>query len=252
MDDNGIITHGDLVRRFAQFDRRALAKFITMLDDGTAAQPILDALPRRDPSALKVGITGSAGVGKSTLCAALVQHLRQAGQRVGVLACDPQSPFTGGAVLGDRVRIDHDADDDNVFVRSIAARGAAGGVSQHAGPIVELMHRFNFDTILVETVGSGQDQLAIAGLVDLVVLVLNPGGGDHIQWQKAGILEAAHLIAVNKADMPGADATVAELRSVLEGTADMGLRSPQVARVSAATGQGVEALWTAISSANPA
>lgn len=216
-------------------NRRALSRLISRIDDGEPAESLPAATPPR--SALKVAITGSAGVGKSTLIAALVKHLRGEGKRVAVLACDPSSPVTGGALLGDRVRIDEDPHDANLYVRSIATRGSTGGVSETAGPIARLLERFGFEIVLIETIGVGQDQVAAREIADLMLLVITPQSGDEVQWQKAGVVECADLIAVNKADLGGADSAARGVRQVT---------GVNALPVSGETGQGVAELWSAL------
>lgn len=160
-------------------------------------------------------MTGAPGVGKSTLTDALITLLRARGERVGVVAVDPSSPFSGGALLGDRIRMQRHAADDGVFIRSLATRGAHGGLSRSAGDTVRLIEAWGASAVLVETVGVGQAELEILGAVESVLLVTMPGTGDDVQANKAGIIEIADVIALNKADRPGADAAEAELRLAL-------------------------------------
>ena len=232
------------IERFRQGDRRALARLITCLDNGWDVEEVLDKTADA-ARALKVGLTGPGGAGKSTMSAALLQHLRSIGKKVAVLACDPASPFTGGALLGDRVRMDYEPDDAAAFFRSLSSRGATGGLSDSAAAIVQLTERFGFDVVIVETVGTGQDQMAVRELVDVLVLVVTPASGDEIQWEKAGLLEAADLVVVNKADLPGADAAVAGLRSMLE-LAQSTSEVP-ILKVVANKPTGMDSLWEAIS-----
>lgn len=236
-----------LVERFQAGDRRALARLITYVDNGAAVEPIL-AAPKAEPrTALKVGVTGPGGAGKSTISAALVKHVRQLGRTIAVLACDPASPFSGGALLGDRVRVDYEPADDGVFFRSLSSRGAAGGLAESAWAITRLLERFGFEVVLIETVGAGQDQLAVRELVDVLTLVVTPAAGDEIQWEKAGLLEAADLVVVNKADLPAADIAYAGLRAMLDLLPTGGLVEPiPILKVTASKGEGIEALWQAI------
>ena len=228
-----------LFERFARRDRMALARLITYLDDGGDPRPVFDALPIEPshPTCTKVALTGSAGVGKSSLIGALVQHIRGSGKSVAVLMCDPSSARTGGALLGDRVRIEDDPADNELYIRSIATRGGVGGISESAGPIARLLERFGFEVVLIETIGVGQDQVAASDVADLLVLVLTPQSGDEMQWQKAGLMECADLIAINKADLGGADAVARSLHAVA---------NVPVNPVSAETGEGVAHLWAAI------
>jgi LAO/AO transport system kinase len=231
--------HADLLERFSRGDRRALARLVTLAECGLA--PKVPPSPRL---AHVVGIAGSGGAGKSTLIGALLKHLRHAGQRVAVLACDPQSPRSGGALLGDRVRVALGADDEGAYFRSLSTRGAAGGISAAVPAVLPWLHAFGFDVVLVETVGIGQDQVAIRDVVDTLVLLVTPGTGDEIQWEKAGVIELADLVVIHKADLPGADRVAAQVRSALTLAPD----APQVPilLVSSANGSGVDALWDQI------
>jgi LAO/AO transport system kinase len=237
--------HADeLLERFHRHERRALAEIITRVEAG--ASP---AAPSRRTGPLRlVGITGSGGAGKSTLIAASIAHLRTEGRTVAVLACDPQSPLTGGALLGDRVRVRFDADDEGVYFRSLSTRGAQGGISTSIGPMIRWLDAFGFDVVLIETVGVGQDQIAVRDVVDTVVLLVTPNTGDEVQWEKAGLLEVADLVVVNKADLPGADSVLRQLNSVLSLG---GARPVPVMAVVAATGEGVAELWKVIDGAPP-
>lgn len=233
----------ELLDRFAKGDRRALARLITQIDNGQQVDEILTKTGALGRKALKVGITGAAGAGKSTTIGALLKYLREIGRTVAVLACDPASPFTGGALLGDRVRMDYDPADKGVFLRSFSTRGASGGLSDSAEPIIQLVEQFGFDVILVETVGAGQDQLAVQTMVDLLALLITPVAGDIIQWEKAGLMEAADVIAINKADLPGADAAYTGVRAILELT---GERNVPLVKLSAQSGHGIAEFWQAI------
>jgi LAO/AO transport system kinase len=230
----------ELLGRFSRRDRRALARLISLAETGQAP-----AIPAVRSAALVVGITGSGGAGKSTLVGALMGHLRnKLGLRVAVLACDPQSPKTGGALLGDRIRVRFDPADEDVYFRSMSTRGAAGGVAQSAGPAIEWLKAFGFDAILVETVGIGQDQVAVRDIVETLVLLVTPAAGDEIQWEKAGVIELADLVVVNKSDMPGADRVREQLRHAL--ALSPAAREVPVLAVTATTGAGVPELWEAI------
>jgi LAO/AO transport system kinase len=163
---------------------------------------------------------------------------------VAVLACDPQSPLTGGALLGDRIRIEFDPADEGVYFRSMSTRGASDGVSAATAPAVALLKAFGFDVILLESVGVGQDQVGLHGLVDCLVLLVTPGTGDEVQWEKAGLIEVADLVVVNKCDMPGADRVRSQLASTLS-LAPAGNAAPVIG-VTAVSGEGVAELWTAV------
>ena len=239
----------ELLDAFTAGDRRALARVLSLVESGEQELP-----HRPTPTASKpitVGITGSGGAGKSTLIGALVQHLRADGKKVAVLACDPQSPKTGGALLGDRIRVRIDPADEGVYFRSVSTRGAPGGISACTAEAVDWLAAFGFDVVLVETVGIGQDQVAVADVVDTLVLIVTPAAGDEVQWEKAGVIELADLVVVNKADMPGADRVQAALVHALSlathSIATEASDSPiPVLSTTATTGAGVAELWQAI------
>lgn len=204
----------DLVAAARAGDRRATARLITAVENGTADAPEVARLVTGG-DAIVVGVTGSPGVGKSTLVSALIAAWRAASLRVGVLAVDPSSPFSGGAILGDRVRMADHALDDGVYIRSIATRGHLGGLAATTGASVRLLEGLGFDVVIVETVGVGQAEVEIASLADTTLLLLAPGMGDGIQAVKAGVVEIADVYVVNKADRPGADGTVRDLRALM-------------------------------------
>ncbi|HYO89814.1 MAG TPA: methylmalonyl Co-A mutase-associated GTPase MeaB [Candidatus Limnocylindrales bacterium] len=207
----------DLVPAALQGDRRALARLLTAVENrAPGADAALAALFPRTGRAWRIGITGAPGTGKSTLVTALARHYRAQGRTVGVLAIDPTSPFTGGAILGDRIRMRDLAGDSGVFIRSMAARGSLGGLAAATGDLARVLDAAGFDVVLVETVGAGQNEVAVAAMAQTTIVVDAPGLGDDVQAIKAGILEIADVLAVNKADQPGAKNTVRALRAMIE------------------------------------
>jgi LAO/AO transport system kinase len=204
---------GDLVRRMLDGDRLALARLITRVENRAPDVPeIMRAVHERTGRAYVLGITGPPGAGKSTLVDRVTGRLRAEKQPVGVIAVDPSSPFTGGAVLGDRIRMQTHTLDPDVFIRSMATRGSLGGLARATGDVIKLMDAFGFPWIIVETVGVGQTELDIIRQVDTTVVTLVPESGDSIQAMKAGLMEVADVFVVNKADRDGAHALMAELR----------------------------------------
>jgi LAO/AO transport system kinase len=203
----------DLVARARDGDARAVARLISLVEDASPAlREVAAALAPHTGNAQVLGLTGAPGVGKSTTTTALVRALRAAGKRVGVLAVDPSSPFSGGALLGDRVRMQDHAGDSGVYIRSMASRGHLGGLSWATPQALRVLDAAGCDVVLVETVGVGQSELEIASLADTTLVLVAPGMGDGIQAAKAGILEVADVFVVNKADRDGADQTVRDLR----------------------------------------
>ncbi len=228
-------------------DRRALARLLSVVeaggDDARAALATLPVSVADD--AWTVGITGAPGAGKSTLTDQLVAHLRDAGERVAVLAIDPTSPFTGGAILGDRVRMQRHATDPDVFIRSMATRGHLGGLSRATPQAVRVLAAAGYRWIVVETVGVGQVEVEIAGAADTTVVVVNPGWGDGVQAAKAGLLEIGDVFAVNKADRAGLESTVHDLQAMLELAGARPWTPPVLATV-AVEDRGVDALLGAV------
>ena len=226
---------------------RAGARLIRMLDDRDAiATEVLKHLYPHTGRAKVVGITGNPGSGKSTLTNRLIAHHRRAGRKVGVIAVDPSSPFSGGAILGDRIRMMEHASDPGVFIRSMATRGTLGGLSRATGDTVHVLDAMGYDVVLIETVGVGQDEIDIVRTADTTVVVLVPGLGDDIQAIKAGILEIADVFVVNKADLDGADRTVGDLRGLQMLLAHMPQWLPPIVRTVAARNEGVAELATEI------
>ena len=229
-------------------DVRALGKALSVIEDGTPElSELLSDLPDSG-SALLIGVTGPPGVGKSTTTGALISEYRSKGLRVAVLAVDPSSPVTGGALLGDRIRMQEHALDEGVFIRSMSSRGQLGGLSSATQAAVKVLDAVGFDVIIVETVGVGQSEVDVVNAVDTVVLVLAPGAGDGVQAAKAGILEIADIYVVNKADRDGAEGVVRELRSMIGlGSNGQSSWTPEIVTTTATTGQGLADLVLAIS-----
>jgi LAO/AO transport system ATPase len=230
-----------LLDQFRNKDRHALARLLTLASRGESLPQIRQALQPPTRSARVVAFTGPGGVGKSTLVGRLIEFLRKSGQSVAVLACDPQSPLTGGALLGDRFRMNSDVD-DGIFIRSLAAVRDAGAVARHLDVMIQLVEAFGFDVVLIETVGAGQGDTAVRDLADCLVLLVQPETGDDLQWEKAGILEVADVVVVHKADLPGADRAESQLRAML---ALSGSDVP-ILSVSAKTVVGIDKLWSAV------
>ena len=230
---------------------RAVARLLSGIEaGGDRAARVARALTGRPRNAVIVGLTGPPGVGKSTLTTSMVARLRAAGRRVAVLAVDPSSPFSGGALLGDRVRMAEHATDPGVYIRSMSSRGQLGGLSAAAPAAADLFSAIGFDDVLVETVGVGQNEIAVMRLADSVVVVLAPGMGDGIQAAKAGILEIADILVVNKADHDGASATVRDLKGMValgrSGTAEPHRWRVPVLSTVASSGDGTEELLGAL------
>ncbi len=232
-----------LLERFRKGDRLALARLVSLVARGEQTEAILSSLSRsRSEPVRVVALTGSGGVGKSTLAGKLIEEARKNGQTVAVLACDPQSPLSGGALLGDRFRMPSKPD-DGVFIRSLAAAGGQGALADHLDLLIRLLEAFGFDLVLIETVGAGQGDTVVRQLVDVLVLLLQPETGDDLQWEKAGLLEVADVVAIHKADLPGADRVEAQvLASLSLGHGPV----PPIVRVSSRSGQGIAELYEKI------
>jgi LAO/AO transport system kinase len=231
------MSDGDLAQRVQRGDRRALARLISAIESGDpASEKAVAALVEEVAPAPRIGITGPPGAGKSTLVGAVIAELRSRGDTVAVLAVDPSSPVTGGALLGDRIRMQDHVEDPGVYIRSMASRGHLGGLSPAAGPTIAVLARSGFDIVLVETVGVGQSEVEVMDHVDQVVLVVSPGWGDQIQADKAGIVEITDVFVVNKGDRPGVEVVQ---RALLERMG--GLEAP-VLVTAAINGEGVPAL----------
>jgi methylmalonyl-CoA mutase cobalamin-binding domain/chain len=260
--------HEQHLARLVQGDRRALSRLLTQAARGEGAETIRGELERltatdRPPPSFPtrsgekegeaadrarghprvIAVTGGGGVGKSTLIGKLIEVIRRANRSVAVLACDPQSPLTGGALLGDRIRMPNRPDDDAVFIRSVSTPSGRSGVAPNVDLMIGLFGRFGFDTVIVETVGAGQGDTAIREVADVVIVLVQPETGDELQWEKAGQLEIADIVVVHKADLSSAERVEAQLRELLNLP---GCRPVPVVRVSSTKELGVGDLWAAV------
>ena len=234
------MSHGDkLVQGFRRGDMRALARAISLVEVGDPqAEQLLAELTRVGKRSRLIGVTGPPGAGKSTLTAKLAESLLDRGERIALLLIDPSSPFTGGALLGDRIRMHALAGRSGLYVRSLSSRGSLGGLSRAVPPIVQLLESFGFDAVIIETVGTGQAETDVVEAVDSIVVVAVPGLGDDVQAMKAGIIEIADVCVVNKADREGAERTALQLEEALK----LGPRDVPVITTIATTGVGVSSL----------
>jgi len=228
-------------------DRSATARLISLVERGGApAREVGRRTYSQGSGAYTIGITGSPGAGKSTLTDHLIAIVRQRDEPIGVLAIDPSSPFTGGAILGDRVRMQRHALDEGVFIRSMATRGHLGGLALATPEAVRVLAASGISLVLIETVGVGQVEVEVAGAADTSVVVVNPGWGDAIQANKAGLLEIADIFAINKADRPGAAETRRDLDNMLDMTTSMGEWRPPIVSTIASRGEGTDSLWAEV------
>jgi LAO/AO transport system kinase len=246
-------TPADIAQRVLGGDLRAAARLMRLVDDGVEDGLLaLGEVYKRSRPARSVGVTGSPGTGKSTLIDRLISAYRARGERVGVIAVDPSSALSGGAILGDRLRMQEHALDPGVFVRSLASRGVLGGVSLSTAATLAVFEGLGFERVIVETVGVGQAEVDVARLVEATLVVLAPGLGDDVQALKAGVMEIADLFVVNKSDREGADRTAHEVEAVLRlrpppsADAEQGPSEPPVLLTSAARGEGIAELLAAI------
>jgi LAO/AO transport system kinase len=231
-----------LIKDIRRGDARAIAKAISLVENHSpAAQRLMRQVFAFRKDAVILGITGAPGTGKSTLADQLIVKLRAAGRKIGIVAVDPSSPFTGGAILGDRIRMMRHSVDADVFIRSMATRGHLGGLAKATGEVIAILEAAGKNYVLVETVGVGQDEVDVVKLADLVLVVLTPDAGDEIQAFKAGIMEIADVFVINKADHPGAETMERQLRAML----DLGMAAkekPPVVKTVATKGKGMEEL----------
>ena len=233
--------------RLLKGDRRLLSRAITAIEkDRVEAREVMAAVHDHLGGAHVIGVTGAPGTGKSTLISAYIGALRERGLRVAVIAVDPSSPFSGGALLGDRIRMSSHDNDEGVFIRSLASRGHLGGVSKATWRVVDLVDAAGFDVVIVETVGTGQSEVEIMEVAQTVLLVCAPGLGDDVQAVKAGILEIADIVVVNKADLPHADRTAGQLQDAMALTARDG-RVVSIVSTIATNGTGIRELVDAVS-----
>jgi LAO/AO transport system kinase len=236
----------ELVQELLQGSRRALARLISLVENNDPRkEEIMQQLFPHTGKAYLIGITGAPGAGKSSLVDRLLSGMRRSGFTVGVIAVDPTSPFTGGAILGDRIRMQEHALDSGIFIRSMGTRGSLGGLSRATREAVQILDAFGKDLIVIETVGVGQSEIDIVKAADSTVVVLTPAGGDSVQTIKAGIMEIGDIFAVNKSDLPGAERTVAEVNMMLDLKEEPGWRPP-VIPVMALRGEGVDGLWQSL------
>ena len=235
----------DLVERARVGERRAIAQLISLVEDGGSdLGAAMQALYPHTGGSYSVGITGAPGAGKSTLTERLIARVRQDGHQIGVIAIDPSSPFSGGALLGDRVRMQTHATDPEVFIRSMATRGHLGGISLATPEAMRVLEAAGKDIVIIETVGVGQSEVEITDACDTTLVVVNPGWGDAVQAAKAGLMEIADVFVVNKADRQGAQDAVRELRQMLE-MSDAEWK-PEIVQTVATKGDGIDELWAAI------
>jgi LAO/AO transport system kinase len=236
-----------LIARLRSADVRALARAVSLVEnDSPSAADVLSGCFPFSGHALRIGVTGAPGAGKSTIVDKLARHYRGAGTTVGVIAVDPTSPFTGGAILGDRIRMQENLGDPGFYVRSMATRGSLGGLARTTADVASVIEASGKDVILIETVGVGQDEIDIVRLSDVTIVVLVPGMGDDVQSLKAGIMEIADLFVVNKADREGADRVEKEVRAMQSLAMSHGDWVPPVVKTIASTGEGIDRLVGAI------
>ena len=235
----------ELVERARGGERRAIAQLISLVEDGGSdLGAAMQALYPHTGGSYSVGITGAPGAGKSTLTERLIARVRSDGHQIGVIAIDPSSPFSGGALLGDRVRMQTHATDPEVFIRSMATRGHLGGISLATPEAMRVLEAAGKDVVIIETVGVGQSEVEITDACDTTLVVVNPGWGDAVQAAKAGLMEIADVFVVNKADRPGAQDSVRELKQMLEmSEAEW---KPEIVQTVATKGEGIDELWAAI------
>jgi len=233
--------------RLVAGDRRALARLLTWISEDRLPSILQDRLRAHKRRAKAIAITGHGGVGKSSLVGRLIEHVRGLGKTVGVLACDPESPLTGGALLGDRARMPS-LPDEGLFIRSVTSSRSEEAIARHLDLMILALDVFGFDVILIETAGAGQADTAIRDAADLVVLLVQPESGDDLQWQKAGVIEVADVLVVHKADLPTTDRMESQLRSMVNLP---GCKEVPIVRVSSLKGTGLPELWKTLEKIDP-
>ena len=239
------MTVSELVERARQGQRRAVAQLISLVEDGGSdLGAAMQAIYPHTGGSYSVGITGAPGAGKSTLTERVIARVRRDGHQVGVLAIDPSSPFSGGALLGDRVRMQSHATDPEVFIRSMATRGHLGGISLATPEAMRVLEAAGKDIVIIETVGVGQSEVEITDACDTTLVVVNPGWGDAVQAAKAGLMEIADVFVVNKADRPGSQDSIRELKQMLE--MSEAAWKPEIVETVATKGEGIDELWAAV------
>lgn len=249
-DSHAAASLEELRQSIATKDRRQFSRLLTAAAEGKVSPQESGSAKNADQleknrTVRTVAFSGSGGVGKSSLIGRLVEYLRGQGRTVAVLCCDPESPVTGGALLGDRVRMAKPTEDEGLFIRSLAARAGEQAIARHLDVMAGLLGEFGFETVILETVGAGQGDTAIKGLADVLVVLLQPEAGDEMQWEKAGLLEVADVVVVNKADLPGADTVYSQVRELLNLP---GFKSVPVLKASAAKREGLKELWETLQS----
>ncbi len=232
----------ELVQRVRTGDVRALARAVSIVEEGGAAAAMVLSAAAGDSNAIRIGFTGSPGAGKSTLVDAYARLLRMQGETVGIVAVDPTSPFHGGAILGDRIRMQAHDGDDGIYIRSVATRGTLGGLAAASSDICTVIEASGKSRVLIETVGVGKDEVEIARLADVTVVVLTPGMGDDVQSIKAGVMEIADIFVVNKSDREGAELVQSEILAMQSLAVEQAAWTPPIVRTIATSGEGVKAL----------